>query len=70
MDESLERISTKAKMDQNKSKKDKTYAEQSEEYTKGITNLLPKAHHLIYMYYKMSLFWMKFGRQRDWIHQI
>ena len=42
----------------------------NKEYTLGITNLLPKEHHLIYAYYKKTLFQMKFGRQRDWIKQI
>ena len=36
----------------------------------GIANLLSKAHHLIYRYYKKTLFQMKFCRQRDWIKQI
>ena len=40
------------------------------EYTLGITNLPKKAHHLIYSYFKKTLFEMKFGRQRDWIKQI
>ena len=42
----------------------------NEEYTLGITNLLPKARHLIYEYFKKTLFEMKFGQQRDWIKQI
>ena len=42
----------------------------SKEYTLGITNLLRKAHHLIYGYFKKTLFEMKFGQQRDWIKQI
>ena len=36
----------------------------------GITNLPSKAHHLIYGYFKKTLFEMKFGQQRDWIKQI
>ena len=42
----------------------------NEQYTLAITNFLPKAHHLIYGYFKKTLFQMKFGRQRDWIKQI
>ena len=42
----------------------------SEEYSLGITNLLSKDQHLIYGYFKKTLFEMKFGRQRDWIKQI
>ena len=42
----------------------------NKEYTLGITNLLPKAHHLIYTYLKKNPFQVKFGRQRDWIKQI
>ena len=40
------------------------------EYTLSITNLPEKAHHLIYSYYKKTLFEMKFGRPRDWTKQI
>ena len=40
------------------------------QFDQGVTTLLPKAHHLIYAYYKKTLFQMKFGRQRDWIKQI
>ena len=36
----------------------------------GVTTILPKALHLIYAYYKKTLFQMKFGQQQDWIKQI
>ena len=42
----------------------------NKEYTLGITNLFSKAHHLIYMYYKETLFQRRLGRQQDWIEQI
>lgn len=42
----------------------------NKEYTLGITHLLPKAHHLVYAYFKKTLYQMKFGRQQDWIKQI
>ena len=41
-----------------------------EEYTKGTKGLLQLAHHLIYSYYRKTLFKAKPGKQRDWIHSI
>ena len=41
-----------------------------EEYTKGTKGLLQSAHHLIYGYYRKTLFEAKPGKQRDWIHSI
>ena len=41
-----------------------------EEYTKGTTGLLPSAHHLIYSYYRKTLFESPPGKQRDWIHSV
>ena len=42
----------------------------SEEYTKGTKGLLKSAHHLIYGYYRKTLFAAKQGQQRDWINSI
>ena len=41
-----------------------------EEYTKGTKGLLQSAHHLIYGYYRKTLFAAKQGQQRDWIYSI
>ena len=42
----------------------------NEQYDQVVITLPSKAHHLIYAYYKKTLFQIKFGRQRDWIKQI
>ena len=42
----------------------------NDQYSQGVTTLLPKSRYLIYTYYKKTLFQMKFGKQRDWIKQI
>ena len=41
-----------------------------EEYTRVTIGLLPSAHHLIYGYYRKTLFQAKLGKQRDWIHSV
>ena len=41
-----------------------------EEYTKGTKGLLKLALHLIYGYYRKTLFAAKQGQQHDWIHSI
>ena len=51
-------------------KKHELYRTINKKYNLGITTLCLKACHLIQVYYKRTLFQMKFGRQRDWIKQI
>ena len=42
----------------------------NKECNQGVTTLLSKSPHLIYVYYKTDLFQMKVGQQRDLIKQI